>query len=740
MATASVLTSPNVVTAPLAVLVDILGGPQRPGRHIRMQPPGAAEKYVFIKRDGAHQPITDAALLAHIDGRATYGGPLIGADGLARALVIELDVDAMAGARRVQEAARAFGVEMVSIVLKGAGSHDGSHNWARTTPCDPKAARALAKQIAAAAGYPDAETWPSETGIRYPLGVHTHTQRRGRALLPSGEILDADDPVERDAVWAALAALTPVEPPPLPKPQPKAARKVSLGEHAAERLDGPGAIARFNAEHTPAGILEAHGAEETRDGYTCPCGAAHGPGTKITIGERVAYCHSDNPACLLSKSRYPRGLDAWALECALSHGGNTTAMLKVVNPYTPRQRRQKRQEPPPPEQPEYLTVEAAERRRKDRERKRAQRQAAAAARREAALDWLNAHDDDLSKRDRRVALIHLDLIGQRDWHAASLARQAAMYAERFTNEPASELTIRTVQRANARLIELGLLDRNVRSKVPGSASDTAVWTLTVEPVSRIETPQTEAEGVSGGDTRVYIRTGDTSEQGEPASGAQEPPPPAAPEPAPAPSVEPAPVPRCYMWSPKEVWQDSDAGRQALADRWRLRPEAELDAADVAEQQQLAAVVAAPQPVVCFGPPASGTRDATRYWRLLRKADRVEREGNAKQAYALRQQAKRLEEPIRVVDELPADDLVVSAEVAALFAIETDDTFLPMLGVPVDEDDDWEAPVVDAAPPPLTSSRPEGPAEAPQFDYPAGYVDGMLARFRARLNAGGVMET
>jgi hypothetical protein len=225
-----------------------------------------------------------------------------------------------------------------------------------------------------------------------------------------------------------------------------------------------------------------------------------------------------------------------------------------------------------------------------------------------------------------------------------------------------------------------------------------------------------------------------------------------------------------------VWQDSDAGRQALADRWRVREDVpELDAGDVAEQQQLTAVATTPQSAVCFGPPPSGTRDATRYWRLLRKADRVEREGNPKQAYRLRQQAKALEVPevvdeptpaevvAPIADEPPADEWQMTPEVAALFADDVDDVFLPMSGVEVDSDEErallkvavaevfvqhWpELPPYDRAawddepdlmaatpPPALTSSRPEGPAERPHWES-REWSAGMADRFRA-LRAGG----
>src|SRR3954452_11102947 len=86
---------------------------ERPARTAQMQATGAAKYRTLVTwPDGAIRPgvekapdrktceivgdgeplaITDAILIEHINGKATYATPLIGADGLASALAIELD-------------------------------------------------------------------------------------------------------------------------------------------------------------------------------------------------------------------------------------------------------------------------------------------------------------------------------------------------------------------------------------------------------------------------------------------------------------------------------------------------------------------------------------------------------------------------------------------------------------------------------------------------------------------------
>jgi hypothetical protein len=100
----------------------IVGNGTRANYHARMNPKGSARKYTYVKRytgpddkEGEHLPITDDEIRAHLAGDATYTVRLIGTDGLVSAALIELDADHLEGARRVQRAAAARNVAIVSV-------------------------------------------------------------------------------------------------------------------------------------------------------------------------------------------------------------------------------------------------------------------------------------------------------------------------------------------------------------------------------------------------------------------------------------------------------------------------------------------------------------------------------------------------------------------------------------------------------------------------------------------------
>lgn len=662
---------------PLAILQALIGGDARPLRHIKMQPPGSAQKYLFVKdAAGEHLPITDAALRAHIDGRATYGAPLTGSDGLSRALVIELDTDSRTGAQRVQQAAQAHGVAMVSVIVKGADGHDGSHNYALTVPCDPKRAAALARQIATEAGYPDAEVWPKGNGIRLPLGIHTHTGRRGDVLTAGGEILNADDPAELPACWAAFAALPLVVPPPLPKVEPKAAtpRRITLGEQQAERLSLADARDRFNDQHSLESLLSEYGADEIRPGYySCPfCEHTH----EITLfisqqGRLFSYSNR----CKLHTSK---GWDAFGLYVKVAHNDDIKAALKAVNPPPPRTH-QKPQEAPQSEAPEYLTPQDAERRKKDRERKKQARRDAAQSLR-SDVEARMAADGELTPADKAVLEVLLKIAGERGWCRPSKERIAEM----------SGYSLGSVKRS------LGRLEgRYFTSEGEGGGPNcTAVRTF-LRGSSAVAEPSEMIH--------EYIYIASDTQPGELESAPQEaPPPPAEPQ--------AAPVRRGMQF--KELWQQSPDGLDALSSRMQWREDAdEPDAADVAEQQQLVASVA-PEPKA---PAVSG-----RYQTLLNGMSLVELVNERAKQAGIYQHS--LGKPYRkdVQRKLDAIDAQLVAMEAAHGPEVIDDVFLPMNGVPFD-DDDW------GACPALTSSPPEGRAA---YDYPPGYVDEMIARFRA----------
>ena len=133
------------------------------------------------------------------------------------AALVELDRDHLEGARRVQRAAAARNVTIGSIATHGASDHDDSHNWVLfAARMKSQHARYLMQQIAADAGYPDAETWPNDENIRLLGGQHRWTNDSRTALLPSGEVFDLSDPAERAACFAAWHALPLNEAPPEP--------------------------------------------------------------------------------------------------------------------------------------------------------------------------------------------------------------------------------------------------------------------------------------------------------------------------------------------------------------------------------------------------------------------------------------------------------------------------------------------------------------------------------------------
>jgi hypothetical protein len=161
-----------------------------------------------IAGDGEPLIITDAMLAAHVEGTATYAIPLIGADGLARALVIELDDGAEAAARTMLDTCAAAGLTAFSIVCKGTDDHDGSHTWALyAQDWNPERLREQSRQLLRAADLPEKEVYPSNANIRLPFGLHVRTDTRGVGLLQDGRRFALDVYDELLAFVAAVAAL-----------------------------------------------------------------------------------------------------------------------------------------------------------------------------------------------------------------------------------------------------------------------------------------------------------------------------------------------------------------------------------------------------------------------------------------------------------------------------------------------------------------------------------------------------
>jgi len=213
---------------------------ERPQRLGRMTDPGSALKYYIIKDDdGNDVTLTDRQIAAHLCGKATFAAPLIGADGLCRSLVIELDEGGAATARRVLDITAAAGLTAFSVAVRGSDGHDGSHTWVLYEEgWPPERVRAQSIQILTAAKLPHKEVYPSRKMIRLPFGLHRRRGLRGHLLLPSGDVYDLDTPDGLRAGGAAVCALplnTLPPPPPIqvqddtdPAPRPTRTRSTGL--------------------------------------------------------------------------------------------------------------------------------------------------------------------------------------------------------------------------------------------------------------------------------------------------------------------------------------------------------------------------------------------------------------------------------------------------------------------------------------------------------------------------------
>jgi hypothetical protein len=283
----------------VALLAAIIGGERRAARHAPMLAPGARSgKYYTV-----HNALSDRQLAEHLAGRATYAGVLIDHDGLAGTGVIELDHGSDQAAGRVRAAAQTLSVRLFSIVVRGAGDHDGSHSWALFAErAAPERIKALMQAIVAAAGLPaETETWPNDANIRLPFGVHTHSRRRGRYVDTAGHTVDLDSADGVARALEAVYALEPNGPPPeLPTPEPGSETKPArhqLTPTAATIGGGPRAtgvrelIAAFNSAHPIEELLRGYGAAQTGDGWACGCGLAHTHPTQlaVTSGNRAVF-------------------------------------------------------------------------------------------------------------------------------------------------------------------------------------------------------------------------------------------------------------------------------------------------------------------------------------------------------------------------------------------------------------------------------------------------------------------
>jgi hypothetical protein len=466
-------TAAPQVAQGVALLAAIIGGERRAARHAPMLAPGArCGKYYTV-----HAALSDRQLAAHLAGHATYAGVLVDRDGLAAAGVIELDHGSDEAAGRVRAAAQALGVRMFSIVVRGAGDHDGSHSWALFAErAAPERIKALMQAVVAAAGLPaETETWPNDVNIRLPFGVHTHSRRRGRYVDTADHSIDLDGADGVARALEAVCALEPNGPPPeLPPPEPEAAiEPVPRQAIATAAIVGGGPraagvrdlIASFNNTHPIEDLLRSYGATQLRDGWACGCGVAHTHETQLAVlsGGRAVFF---SPRCRWAPGRTGRNgrpvADSFDLFTTVEHRGDKAAALRALRAAAPRA---PRNYPPTPDELDRQGggEPQAEARRRDAKRKRAARRDEAAATLQAVRDRA-AEDGQLAPCERAVLHALLECAGERDWCRPSKARLCEL----------SGYALGSVKRALMRLEARGYIASQGDG---GRSNDTAIRTF-----------------------------------------------------------------------------------------------------------------------------------------------------------------------------------------------------------------------------------------------------------------------
>jgi hypothetical protein len=209
----------NGLTPGFDLLCSLWSDEYRPQRVAQMTTRGP-NKYITLKTEGEEQdiPVLDTHIEAHLHSKATYAAPLIGTDDQARALVIELDEDAIDGARQMLEVCDNAGLVAFSIACPGANGHDGSHTWVLYAQgWQPERLAEQSRQLLRNAKRPEKEVYPSGKNIRLPFGYHQRTKTRGRLLLQTGDVFDLDNPDQLHAAMVAVSDLprNTTPPPPL---------------------------------------------------------------------------------------------------------------------------------------------------------------------------------------------------------------------------------------------------------------------------------------------------------------------------------------------------------------------------------------------------------------------------------------------------------------------------------------------------------------------------------------------
>ena len=443
----------------------------RPRRCARMCEPTAPEKYKDIPKTAR---FTLGNLHDHARASVTWSCTL-DQNGLSYAGVIEIDVGGRDALLRTLAACERRGI--VAFAFEQIGTdHSGGHVWVLFSEPAPTAdILALCRAIAADAELPaDTELWPQNQGIRAPFGFHQRNQTRGNLVLQSGKLIALD--TELAAGFAAVRALPRNSAPPAapvePKPERAAPKALTLTPRQnAGRASLDDVKVRFAAEHTLESLLAGYGAEETKDGYTCPF-CTHTHETTLYIG-KLGRLFSYSPNCTLHTTK---GWDAFGLYVRIEHNDNVIAAARALNPIKPRQRQPEPLEPARPQRTPAQVADAA--------RKRQQR-ATEAAEIRASITQAASQDTRLSDSAQLVLLGLLEVAGDRAWCRPSVARlehmldisersiynglyQLAKYGYIANSQAPGRTTVRTFLRVQAENHETGALhpDLDIYTDLP----------------------------------------------------------------------------------------------------------------------------------------------------------------------------------------------------------------------------------------------------------------------------------
>jgi hypothetical protein len=635
-----------------------------PQRHALMNQPDHKDKYTTI-----HRPIRDQHITGHLRGFLTLAAPLIGPDGLAQTVALDVDAGGCAALQRALDAAQALGWTAYGITSTNE-EHDGGHLWIHLDqPTTPDRARLLAQTIADAAQV-RADLYPTGLQLRLPLGVHRWSNQRGTLLLQDGTTLDLDS--GDAAITQALEMITC-----LPRNstdrlpeiaiQPRPAR--SPHTHLTTRQKPAGsakdAIQTYNQATDLIDLLESFGgriAQRVSGGGVlmhCPCGGhSHGdrkpsleikPARSARYGRYIAVGYSSNCQFFTERGQVLAPFDVL---CKLDNLTNVEA-LKRINPC--RAATPTRSRPAPEPEPDWTEPTPEERAETAEQRRKRIAEAQAT---HAEIQARIEADHQLSARARAIMHIMLTWAVNRAWCRLSTARIAKDHLH---------VSERTIQRGMRELERRGYIESTTHTTHDGRTYQGG-WSTTVRRFLRVTHRETTChpciklkEDLNPKEFKACERPPDSAPWCSSSSEAE----PIACEggasytPADDWTLTPHTAPDRKPWRasvlPKDFFTLYRAARERTAPGEWVRQVVEHRQAD--EQPNQAVLELAdntPMPSTeaqaqlgnieaqIWRTPPTDPKKRRTYYVLKRKAEQVERT-NPKQARALRMQARNLEE-------------------------------------------------------------------------------------------------